>query len=354
MLRMILKTAAGGAFAAAMAILVTAPASAQTIQGLPRPSPHATVSQTIGVAEVTIDYHRPQVRNRKIWGGLVPYDQVWRAGANDNTTISFTHPVTVEGQALAAGTYGLHMIPTEGEWTVIFSHDSTSWGSFSYDEKEDALRVTVTPEKSPFNEALAYSFEDIGNSGATAVLRWEELAVPVRIETDTRANSLALIRQQLRHLPRFSWQGWGSAAAYCLQNDFNHEEALEWIDRSIGMERNPQNLQLKGGLLAQMGRTEEANAVFEEALDGANENQTNAIGYAFLQTGMIDRAIEVFRKNTQDHPDSWNVWDSLGEGLAAKGDTQGAIENYTKALEMTEIDAQKARIKGVLAGLKGE
>jgi tetratricopeptide (TPR) repeat protein len=335
----------------AVAVLAPAPAGAQQIQGLPQVSPHASVSQTLGIAEVTVDYHRPAVRDRQIWGALVPYGQVWRAGANDNTTISFTHPVTVEGTELPAGTYGLHMIPGEETWTVIFSTNSTSWGSFTYDEAEDAARVTVQPEEAPFQERLEYSFEDVDNDSAMLVMHWAELKLPVEIATDTRQNTLAYIRQQLRHLPQFSWQGWASAAAYCLQNDFNHEEALAWVDRSISMQRDPQNLMIKAGLLTRMERTDEAAEVYASALDGANEVQTNAIGYGFLQAGMVDRAIEVFERNTRDYPESWNVWDSLGEAYAAQGDNEKAIVNYSKALEMAP-DGQKARIEGVLANLR--
>ena len=113
---------------------------------LPRPSQHAVITQRIGITDVTINYHRPMVNKRKVWGGLVPYGQVWRAGANENTTIKFTDPVTIEGKPLPAGAYGLHMIPGENEWTVIFSRNSTSWGSFTYNQAEDALRVTVKPQ----------------------------------------------------------------------------------------------------------------------------------------------------------------------------------------------------------------
>src|SRR5579871_2935493 len=117
---------------------------------VPRQSQHAVVMQRIGVTDITINYHRPEVNKRTIFGGVVPYGEVWRAGANENTTIRFTDPVTIEGKPLDPGTYGMHMIPGEKEWTVIFSKMSTAWGSFSYDPKEDALRVTVTPQASDF------------------------------------------------------------------------------------------------------------------------------------------------------------------------------------------------------------
>ena len=143
------------------------------------------VTQRIGITDVTINYHRPMVNKRKVWGGLVPYGQVWRAGANENTTIKFTDPVTIEGKPLPKGTYGLHMIPGENEWTVIFSKNSTSWGSFTYDQAEDALRVTVKPQAAEFHEALTYDFDDVGPDSSVVTLRWEKVAVPFKVGVNT-------------------------------------------------------------------------------------------------------------------------------------------------------------------------
>ena len=316
-------------------------------------SQRQVITQTLGVTEVTIDYHRPLVNGRTVWGGLVPYDTVWRAGANDNTTIRFSDPVKIEGHDLAAGTYGLHMLPGEDEWQILFSNNSTSWGSFTYDEAEDALRVTVRPETAPFQEVLEYRFDHLTLDGGVIVLHWEELEVPFEIEVDTQALTLAKIRRDLRHQPRFSWQGWNSAAAYCAQNNVNHEEALEWVDRALSMEENFANLRVKSQLLEQTGKTDEALALAEQSLALANEAQTNALGYQFLGRGDIDKAIEIFAKNTRDHPESWNVWDSLGEGQANKGLNAEAIANYKKALEMAPED-QHARIQQVLEGLESQ
>jgi len=342
------------AVSAALALLLLAvPAAAQNVQGLPRQSPGATVSQSVGVSEVTIRFHRPSVNSREVWGALVPYGQVWRAGANDNTTITFEDPVKVEGKDLAAGTYGLHMIPGEDEWTVIFSNNSTSWGSFTYDQAEDALRVAVRPEKAPYAEQLAYAFEDVSNDGAVVVLHWGELKVPFEIAFDTHALALADIRDQLRHLPRFNWQGWASAASYLVGNDIEHEQALEWIDRSIQMDENGQNLGLKVRVLEQLDRPEEARQTLARALEVSNEAQTNALGYIFLLSGDHDTAIEVFQKNVDDYSGSWNVYDSLGEAYAAKGEAGRARELYQKALSMAP-EAQHARINGVLSNLSAD
>jgi tetratricopeptide (TPR) repeat protein len=338
---------------ALVTIAATLPATAQNIQDLPRRSPHTTITQRVGITDITIDYHRPSVNDREIWGGLVPYGAVWRAGANDNTTITFSDAVRIEGEDLAAGTYGLHMLPTEEAWTVIFSNNSTSWGSFSYDEAEDALRVDVTPvESSGFEEQLRFGFDGVTNDAAKVTLHWERLSVPFAVEVDTHSLALAKIRNSLRHLPGFNWQGWNSAANYCLQNDVNHEEALQWAERSIGMNENATNLLTKSGLLQQLGRQAESAATEERALEIANEAQVNAIGYTFLfQRNDVEKAIEIFERNVAAHPESWNVYDSLGEAYASKGDTALAINAYSKAHEMAP-EEQKARIESVLAGLR--
>lgn len=336
-----------------LAWLVAAPALAQRIDGLPRQSQRQKITQTVGVSEVTIVYHRPQVRARAIWGSLVPYDQVWRAGANENTTITFSDPVTIEGKDLAAGTYGLHMIPGEKQWQVLFSTNSTSWGSFSYDETEDALRVSVRPQKAAYQEVMQFRFDHLTSDGGIVVLHWDELEVPFEFEVDTHAVTLAKIRRDLRSTPGFSWMGWESAASYCQQHNINHEEALEWADRALSMDENFSTLRTKAGLLEQMGKTDEAMELAEKSADYGNEQQVNGLGYQLMGRGEIDRALELFEKNTRDHPDSWNVWDSLGEGQATKGLTEEAIANYSKALEMAP-EEQKARITSILEGLKGQ
>jgi tetratricopeptide (TPR) repeat protein len=338
--------------AALAAMLVTAvPADAQ-ITGLPRVSQTAAVTQTIGITTVTVNYHRPGVKGRTIYGSLVPYGQIWRAGANENTTVTFSHPVKVEGQDLAAGTYGLHTIPTETDWTVIFSNDYRSWGSFFYDETADALRVTAPALDNEFVEWLEFAFSDLTGNSALLELRWAGKRVPVRIEVDVHAQVLDKLRNDLTSLPAFFWWGWRDAANYCLQNDINNDEALQWIDRSIGIQENANNLVIKAGLLEQAGRTEEAVQIQTRALEIANEAEVNLIGYTFLQQGKTAQAIDVFRKNVADHPDSWNTYDSLGEAYRATGQMDLAVKQYKKALEMVEDQSQKDRILGLLDTMK--
>jgi tetratricopeptide (TPR) repeat protein len=258
----------------------------------------------------------------------------------------------VEGQDLAAGTYGLHTIPSETDWTVILSNDHLSWGSFFYDETADALRVTVPAFDNEFVEWLEFGFSDLTGHSALLELRWAGKRVPVRIETDTHALVLEKLRNDLKSLPAFFWWGWRDAANYCLQNNINNAEALQWIDRSIGIQENANNLMIKAGLLEQAGQTDLAVEIQTRALEIANEAEVNLIGYTFLQQGKVDQAIAVFEKNVADHPDSWNTYDSLGEAYRAAGDMNQAVKQYKKALSMVEDQAQKDRIRALLDTMK--
>ena len=334
-------------------VLGTLPALAQIPPlKLPEASPKASVSQRVGLTDIEIDYNRPAVNKRKVWGEVVPWNEPWRAGANENTTITFNTPVTVGGKMLPAGTYGIHMIPTEKDWTVALSNVSTAWGSFSYDPKEDAVRFTVTPRPGEFEERLQYRFEDPTADATTAVLSWEKLEVPIPIQVDTKAIVFENIKSQMRGLPRFSWQGWNQAAQWTVTNDYQLDQGLEWADRSIGAQRTFGNLRTKAAILEKKGDATTAQALRDEAMKIATEADVNAVGYQLIGQKKIDEAIAMFRKNIKDHPDSWNTYDSLGEALAVKGDKKAAMENYNKALSMTNDPVQKKRINDILTKLK--
>jgi tetratricopeptide (TPR) repeat protein len=287
-----------------------------------------------------------------VWGTLVPYGQVWRAGANQNTTVSFSTPVTVNGTALAAGTYGLHMIPTAGDWTVIFSKETGAWGSFSYDEKEDAVRVTAKPEAAPYQERLGYTFDEPTADSVVLALRWEKLRVPLALRIDLGRTVLENYKAQLRGLPRFGWQGWNQAANWAAQNGIDLDDAMAWADRSIAMNRNFANLRTKALVLTKEGDTAGAGALTKEAVSIATEAEINAYGYQLVGQQKVDDAIAMFEKNVKDHPASWNAYDSLAEAYGMKGDRKKALENYTKALNLTTVDIQKTRIAGTIEQLK--
>lgn len=336
-----------------VSLLVPALTSAQ-VPGLTTPdvSPAASATQMIGLTEMTVSYHRPGANGRKVWGGLVPNDQVWRAGANQNTTVSFSSPVTVNKTKLAAGTYGLHMIPTTGTWTVIFSRESGAWGSFTYDQKEDAARVTAKPEAAEFQERLGFSFDEPTRDSVVLAMRWEKLRVPIEIRIDVARTVLDNYLAQLRGLPRFGWQGWNQAANWAAQNDIDLDNAMGWADRSISMNRNFTNLSTKALIVGKKGNETEAEKLRSEAFAIATEGELNAYGYQLMSQQKTDEAIAIFERNVKAHPQSWNAYDSLAEAYGIKGDKKKAIENYTRALNLTTDPAQKTRIAGAIEQLK--
>jgi tetratricopeptide (TPR) repeat protein len=244
------------------------------------------------------------------------------------------------------------MIPTTGAWTVIFSEMDAAWGSFSYDEAEDALRVSAAPRPAGFQERLEYRFDDPTSTSTEVVMHWEEVEVPFTVEVNTPEVVLASMERELRGLPRFFWQGWNQIAAYALQSETRMEDALGWVDRSIGLNRNGTNLGTKMALLAALGREDEAAALEADFYATATEADVNAYGYVLLGTGRTDDAIAVFRRNVADYPESWNVHDSLGEALAVAGQTAEAIEHYEHARGLAP-EVQHARIDGILAQLRG-
>jgi TolA-binding protein len=319
---------------------------------LPQASQKAAVTQTIGLTDITIEYHRPGVRGREVWGNLVPYGEVWRAGANENTTISFSDEVIINGKVLPAGVYGLHMIPSESNWTVIISNNSWSWGSFSYNEKEDALRLNVTPVPAGHQEWLSYSFENLSSNSTDVVLHWEKLKIPFKVEIDKQKVIAEHFRRELDGLDKFFWQPWNQAANYAYQNNLNTDEALMWVNNSININKNFQNLWTKANLLEKKGNAAESEKLREEARAISTEADINTLGYQYLFSNQVDKAIETFKKNVKDYPDSWNVYDSLGEGYAVKGEKKLAIEYYRKAYEMVKDDANRTRIEKILSGLE--
>lgn len=240
---------------------------------LPLQSQHALVTQRIGLTDITINYHRPLVNNRPVWGKLVPYGEVWRAGANENTTVTFTDPVTIEGQPLDKGTYGLHMIPGENQWTVIFSKMSTAWGSFSYKQDEDALRVTVKPQTAEFHDALTYDFDDLKPDSTVVTLRWEKVAVPFKVAVKVDDVVEASINRQIRGLNQYYWESWDEAANYYLANKINLDEALKDEDQSIRVEERYDNLHAKSQILEAMGRKDDAATFLNKALEKASAQQ---------------------------------------------------------------------------------
>ena len=306
--------------------LVALSSAQSTILDIPRQSQRAAITQRVGITDISLNYHRPLVNGRKIWGSIVPYGQVWRAGANENTTIQFTDPVTIEGKPLPKGTYGLHMIPAESEWTVIFSKNSTSWGSFTYDQKEDALRVTVKAQPSEFHDALTYDFDDPKPDSTTVTLRWEKLAIPFKVGVDTKEFVQASLHNQLRGLAQYTWFGWDDAATYLVDNKLNMEDALKYEEMSLQNEERFDNLLTKSRVLESMGRKADAAAARDKALAMANAIQLHGYGRQLQGQGQQDQAFSIFQTNIKKNPNHWIIHNELARIACSKGDYDGAAK----------------------------
>lgn len=253
---------------------------------LPRVSPNATVSQTIGVTEVQITYGRPSVRDRDIFGGLVPYDEVWRTGANEATTISFSSPVEIEGQSLDAGTYGLFTIPTPDTWAIIFNDNPEQWGAYNYDSDQDVLRVEVEPKQAAFREFTTFSFHNVTDTSGTCVLQWAETRVPFDISVDT--DEVIHSRAQNAVSDTEDWQVPLRYAGYALENDVFLTDALQWVNRSLDLEEGFANLRLKAHLLAATDQTDKAIETADAALSKAESMEDPPGGVDDLRSELED------------------------------------------------------------------
>lgn len=318
----------------------------------------AKVTQYIGPVEVSITYSSPHVHNQgqdrtdHIWGELVPYGFTdagggklipWRAGANENTIITFSNDVKVEGKDLRAGTYGLHLATSkDGAWTWIFSSNYSSWGSFSYDQKEDVLRVDVTPTVAPFTEYLMYGFDDRQPSSAVAYLQWEKKRVPFKIEvSDVNNLYVSMMRNQLRSTVGFDYRNFSNAANFCAQNKTNLEEALTWANQAIDPTRGGREefgtLQAKAGVLTAMGKNGEADEIMKRAilLPDATPLTIHLYGRSLLNAGQKEKAMEIFKFNYDKNlgKDKFTPNVGMARGYTAMGDTKKAISYWEEAIK---------------------
>ena len=340
-------------------LLIASLAQAQTatnetlMLNLPRQSQHALVTQRIGITDITINYHRPLANGRQIWGKLVPYGQVWRAGANENTTITFSDPVTIEGQPLDKGTYGLHMIPGESQWTVIFSKDSNAWGSFSYKQDQDALRVAVKPQPSGLYDALAYDFDDVKPDSTVVTMRWEKIAVPFKVHVDVNDIVTASIHRQLYGLNQYYWEGWDDAAGYFLANKMNLDEALKYEELSIQAEERYDNLMNKSKILDAMGRTQDAEALRSKALDKGSALQLYFYARQLQGEKKQDQALAVFKSNAKKFPDYWTSHLGLARVYSAQGDFDNAVKEVKLSLTGAP-DSNKSNLENYVKRLQAK
>jgi tetratricopeptide (TPR) repeat protein len=336
----------------------------------------AATTQFVGPVRISIEYSSPAVhgpdgtdRRGQIWGKLVPYGLTnlgfgtakvspWRAGANENTVFSTSNDVLIEGKPLPAGNYGLHMIPGQDEWTVIFSKNATAWGSFFYDEAEDALRVTVKPHKHEYREWLTYDFVTRKPEEATVELQWEDLAVPIGIKVaNVDEIYITHLRHELTTVPGFSYQGYLAASQYCLQSGKNLELGLKWADAAISTpfigQSNFSTLDNKAQFLEKLGKDKEAAATMNTAihLPTATPLEIHVYGRRLLAAGKKDEALKVFQLNAERNGDAWPVHVGLARGYAAAGDNQKALEHAKLAVAQAPDPLNKQSLEAMVKAL---
>lgn len=336
-----------------------------------------SITQTIGLVKVTIDYSSPDVhapngedRRGKIWGQLVPYGLTdlgfgtckecpWRAGANENTVFTVSHDVKIEGQPLKAGRYGLHIIPEkDADWTLIFSKNSASWGSFTYDPAEDALRVKVKPAKSEFHEWLTYDFIDRRPDKATVALKWEELQIPWTITVDNATDlHIARIREELRDSKGFQWQNWVAAAQYALQAK-RPQDALFFASNAVNFrfvgQENFQTLNTLATAQEAAGQTAEAKATRDKALahPTASVLDLHQAGRQLLNQGKKEEALRIWELNAKRNPNVWPVHVGLARGYSAVGRYQDALKHAKLALAQAPDDVNRRSLEAGIVKLE--
>lgn len=339
----------------------------------------ASVTQYLGPIKVTIDYNSPKVHNPannedrrgKIWGTLVPYGMAkglgygtctecpWRVGANENTVFSTSNDIKVEGQPLAAGAYGLHMIPGQDEWTIIFSKNSTAWGSFFYDLKDDALRVQVKPAKSDYHEWLTFEFPERKLDRAIAVMKWEDLQVPFAITVDNMpAVYVGTMQQELQGSKGFAWQNWNAAARYALQNKVATKEALEWAKTASATgfpgQENFTTLMTLADAQAANGMDADARKTRDRAINlpSATALDLHLYGRSLLAQGKKDEALAIWEMNAKRHPNQWPVNVGLARGNSAVGKYKDALKYAKLALAQAPDDNNRRNLKAGIEKLE--
>jgi hypothetical protein len=327
----------------------------------------AMVAEQVGITEVKINYHRPGVKGRegKIYGTSIVHAGYtnlgfgtskaapWRAGANQNTTIEFSTDVKIEGKDLSAGTYGFFVAYDPNECTLIFSKNSTSWGSFFYDDKEDALRVKVKPvamDKSV--EWLKYEFMNQTDNSATIALQWERLMIPFKVETDVAKTRLENYRLTMRNSDGFRWETLEEGARFCLENNTNLEEGLQWSFDAISFGKNFTTLSTNASLLDKMGKTQKADSTMKQALAVGNMFELHQYGRKLVSQKKHKEALEVFVLNAKKNPKQFTTYAGLARGYSANGDYKTALTNAKLALPLAPNEINKTSVQTFIQKLE--
>lgn len=325
----------------------------------------ASVSEQIGIVKIAIQYSRPGVRGRegKIWntpvahygfadqGHGTSYAAPWRAGANENTTFSFSHPVRIEGKDLPAGTYGFFIALGEQESTLIFSKVSTSWGSFYYDPSFDALRVTV--KNKSLNESvewLKYEFTGQTDSSAVIALSWERRMIPFRVEADVEKLQIEAFRRDF--MTTRNYEDFIAAAQYCVQHNIELEQALAWMDRAISFRvmgrANYRTLSTKATVLMKMNRFDEAQKIMNEALPMGTMIEVHFYGRTLQSMNKPDEALKVFKLNYEKYPKEYTTQLGLARGYSGVGDYKKALGYLKAALPQAPDPGSKSRAEAMI------
>lgn len=321
---------------------------------MPEPSQDASITQRLGISDITIAYNSPGVLGRKVFGGIVPYDAIWRAGANENTTISFSHDALVEGKRIKAGTYGLYMIPGKDKFQIIFSKNSKNWGTILPTEKDTALKISVTPKSNTFQERLGYNFIERSTNSLVAVLDWAKIRVPFKIEFNVIQIVIDNAIVELEEQSDNSEIGYMQLATFCLQNKTHLDEAMIWAQKSISIKKTFSNLRVKADLLLRKGQKDAAKKAMDEAFPIGSIWELNSYGYTLLNENKIREAIKIFTLNIKKHakdPLVWRFIDSLGEAYLKDGNNKLALKYYKKAKAKAPAD-QHAYFDSVIANIK--
>lgn len=374
------------AFALVVAsLLALVPATPLLAQGITLPpsgdNEKAVVTQYMGPASVTVTYSSPDVhapdgsdRHGKIWGGLVPYGYKeegfgtcgkkcpWRGGANENTVVKFSHDVTVEGKPLAAGTYGLHFLAGEKDWTVIFSKNSTAWGSYFYNEAEDALRVNVKSAANPYHEWLTYDFEDRQPDSTVLALEWEDLKVPIAIKVpNINEVYYQTIKRELQSSPGFDYHGWQQAADFLADKNIHLDDAEKWAQAAVSEpflgEESFNTLSSLAKVQRARGKTAEADATMAKALAHPTASPTDIYQYArpMIRDGKPKEALAVFQSASKRMPNKWPLDLGTARAYSALGDYKTALKFAKQSLLVAPDDVNKANVQRMIAKLeKGE
>jgi len=313
---------------------------------VPQASPRAVVEETFGVTDVRVAYHRPSVKNRKVFGGLVPYDVIWRAGANEPTSITFSTPVKVEGQEVPAGTYSLFFIPGQQQWTLVLSKFTGGWGTYSYDPAEDLLRVKLTPQATEATERLAYTFDDAKENEVTLSMRWDKTRVPVKVEADTKKLVADGIHTELRSESHWDAPAWIEAANYMMNNG-NPDLALEYITRANELTPTARGLRIKAALIEKKGDAEGAKALRAKAETlMAPELAPVISAYRMMGQKKYDEAI-----TSLGDQKSWRGLVAIGDAWNGKGDKAKAMELYQKAMAAATNQSDRTEVQDSINAL---